>query len=170
MTKSISNLTIRPATPEDLDAVDTLLQRSYPVLLKRDYAPSVLVTTLPLISRAQPALLASGSYFLAERDGAVVGAGGWTPQAPGGRRGLRGVGHIRHVVTDYRQTRQGIGRRLMSHVMWHARAAGCEVLHCQSTLTAVPFYASLGFVAQGRIEVDLPRGIRFPAEFMIARL
>ncbi|MDA7427459.1 GNAT family N-acetyltransferase [Primorskyibacter aestuariivivens] len=127
-------------------------------------------TTLPLISRAQPALLASGSYFVAVRDGAVVGAGGWTMQAPGGRPGLRGVGHIRHVVTDHRQTRQGIGRRLMTHVMWYARAAGCEALHCQSTLTAVPFYAALGFVAQGRIEVELPRGITFPAEFMIARL
>lgn len=170
MTQPETDLTIRTATSEDLEAVDTLLRRSYPVLLKPDYPPSVLVTTLPLISRAQPALLASGSYFLAERRGVVVGAGGWTPQAPGGRPGMRGVGHIRHVVTDHRQTRQGIGRRLMTHVIWHAKASGMQVLHCQSTLTAVPFYASLGFVAQGRIEVELPKGIGFPAEFMVAQI
>lgn len=170
MTQTSENLTIRPAQPSDLGCVDELLRRSYPRLLKPDYPPSVLVTTLPLISRAQPALLASGSYFLALQDSQIVGAGGWTMQAPGGRAGLRGVGHVRHVVTDHQLTRQGIGRRLMTHVMWHAKASGMQVLHCQSTLTAVPFYAALGFAAQGRIDMELPRGIGFPAEFMIAHL
>ena len=57
---------IRPGTRADLARVDALLSRSYPRLLKRDYPPSVLVTALPLISRAQPALLDSGSYYVAE--------------------------------------------------------------------------------------------------------
>ena len=47
---------VRPAERSDMAAVDALLARSYPRLLKPDYPPSVLVTALPLISRAQPAL------------------------------------------------------------------------------------------------------------------
>lgn len=46
-------LILRPATLDDLAAVDRLLADSYPRLLAADYAPSVLVTALPIISRAQ---------------------------------------------------------------------------------------------------------------------
>ncbi len=34
-------LTLRPAVPADLSAVDALLARSYPKLLAPDYPPSV---------------------------------------------------------------------------------------------------------------------------------
>jgi len=57
---------IRPSTSADLAAVDALLARVYPRLLKADNPPSVLVTALPLISRAQPGLLRCGTYSVAE--------------------------------------------------------------------------------------------------------
>ena len=164
------HLSIRATTSADLAVVDALLARSYPVLLKPDYPPSVLVTALPRISRAQPALLACGTYFLAEREGQALGAGGWTRGAPGGGEERDTIGHIRHVVTDHHATRQGVGRVLMQHIIDDARASGITTLHCQSTLTAVPFYAAMGFVAQREITVDLLPGIGFPAVFMIAPL
>ena len=163
-------LSLRLAGPGDLAAVDRLLSRSYPALLRADYPPSVLVTAVPLIARAQPALLASGSYFLAERGGAVLAAGGWTKGAPGGRPGSRGTGHVRHVATDPDHLRQGIGRALMETVMEHARGAGMARLECLSTRTAVPFYAALGFEARGEVEIALRPGIGFPAVAMVAAL
>jgi hypothetical protein len=51
---------VRVAGPVDIAAVDALLARAYPRLLKADYAPSVLVTALPRIARAQPGLVAAG--------------------------------------------------------------------------------------------------------------
>ncbi|ETX14747.1 acetyltransferase [Roseivivax halodurans JCM 10272] len=163
----IDALSIRAATPDDLAEVDALFQRSYPRLLRGDYPPSVLVTSIPIISRAQPALLASGTFYLAERNGEVVGAGGWSEAGPGGgRQGRRGVAHVRHVVTDHRLTRQGIGRTLLGHVMMAAAGAGMAEMRCQSTLTAVPFYRALGFSEVGPITVELPRGIGFPAMLM----
>jgi hypothetical protein len=75
---------IRVSTASDIADVDALLSRSYPILLKADYAPSVLVTALPLISKARPELLTSGTYFLAERAQKLVGAGGWTHNRPTG--------------------------------------------------------------------------------------
>ncbi|MFM2391656.1 MAG: hypothetical protein RLZZ437_3211 [Pseudomonadota bacterium] len=156
-------LILRPATKADLAAVDRLLADSYPRLLAVDYAPSVLVTALPIISRAQPGLVTSGRYFVAKRGDALLAAGGWSMGAPGGGAALAGVGHVRHVVTDWRHQRQGIGRALMQAVLADARGAGVGRMECLSTLTAERFYASLGFVARGPVMVPLRPGIDFPA-------
>jgi GNAT superfamily N-acetyltransferase len=157
---------IRVSTASDIADVDALLSRSYPILLKADYAPSVLVTALPLISKARPELLTSGTYFLAERAQKLVGAGGWTHNRPTG--GVEpGLGHIRHVVTDRRLVRQGIAKSLMTHVLKNAQGAGMRRMECFSTLTAVPFYASLGFTVTKDISVPIgPAGIGFPGVLM----
>ncbi len=155
---------IRPTTGADLPAIDALLRESYPVLLKPHYAPSVLVTALPLISRAQPALLQAGTYFMAEDgQGRALAAGGWTHSAPQGGVGPRDMGHIRHVVTHPQATRRGIATLLLQKTLCSAFKAGMTRLQCQSTLTAVPFYKTLGFRALGEIEITLRPGIVFPA-------
>ncbi|MEM6276791.1 MAG: GNAT family N-acetyltransferase [Pseudomonadota bacterium] len=149
---------IRPATLADTAAVDALLQRTYPRLLKADYPPSVLVGAIPAMTRAQPKLMACGTYYLAEENGRVLGAGGWTPKA---RR--RGWGDIRHVVTDDRELRRGIGRALMEHSFELARATGLSHMECWATLTAVPFYEAVGFRLIGPMTVLLQGAIEFPA-------
>lgn len=161
---------VRVATARDVARVDALLARAYPRLLKADYPPSVMILALPVISRAQPGLVACGTYYVVEDDdGEIIGAGGWTRRKPGRAQGgdaSGDVGHVRHVVTDDRQVRRGVGRSLMSHVIATARSAGIARLDCMSTLTAVPFYTAMGFVAQGPITVPLGPGIDFPAMAM----
>ena len=161
---------LRRATPDDLSALDTLLQRSYPRLLKADYPPSVLVTALPIIVRARPELLASGRYFVAvdSADGRLLGAGGYSLAAPAPRGAALGpreerIGHIRHVVSDPDRLRQGVGRAVMACVLTAARAEGVTVFDCLSTRTAVPFYTALGFRTLGVAIVPLAPGIDFPA-------
>ncbi|MEO0865606.1 MAG: hypothetical protein AAFY39_13690, partial [Pseudomonadota bacterium] len=63
---------IRPSTKADMAAVDALLARTYPKLLKADYPPSVLVTALPVISRARPELLVCGTYYVADQDSVIL--------------------------------------------------------------------------------------------------
>ena len=161
-------LSVRAARASDLSEIDALFGRSYPVLLKGHYPPSVLVTAIPLISKAQPRLLTSGTYFVVlDEDARIVGAGGWTLGAPGtGRIGGNTTGHIRHVVTDHRQVRRGIGRTLMERIFESARAVGMKRLDCLSTLMAVPFYASAGFEEVRPVNVDLRPGIELPAILM----
>jgi len=156
---------IRTAVRADLSALDALYARSYPALLKHDYPPSVLVTALPLISKVQPHLLATGTYFVAIDDGQVVAAGGWTraaPQAISLKKRAR-IGHIRHVVTDHRRVRQGIGRALIAHIVETASADGITRLECLSTRTAVPFYAACGFAQIAPVSIGMRPGIEFPA-------
>ena len=157
---------LRPATPDDFPAVDSLLSRSYPRLLRNDYPPSTLVTALPLISRAQPQLLASGTYYVMEaEDGALVAAGGWTATGPQGRS-EPGAGHVRHVATDPDHLGQGLARRILHHSFAAARAAGLTRLDCLSTLTAVPFYMRLGFQRLHPETLMLRPGITFDAVAM----
>lgn len=157
---------IRLAGRGDIAAVDALLARAYPRLLKATYPPSVLVTALPLISRAQPGLIASGSYYVAvAADGAMIGAGGWTP-----RRGQRGTGDVRHLVTDDRHLRKGIARAIMEAVHDQARQAGIRVMDCKATRMAAPFYAAMGYRQLREITVQLRAGIGFPAIHMVRTL
>ena len=154
---------IRPSTPADLAKVDTLLARSYPKLLKAAYPPSILVTALPLISRAQPELLATGTYYVAETaEGGIVAAGGWTPD-----KKHQDLGHIRHLVADDRMQGQGLGRAIVTHSLQVAADSGKTRMECWSTFPAVAFYAALGFVEVGPIDVPLREGITFPSVRMI---
>lgn len=164
-------ITIRPANHADEARVTTLLGRSYRALLAGDYAPEVLQTALPLLTRARPQLLRCGTYFLAVdgESGRALAAGGWTDASPHGGAGRRGEAHVRHVATDPDRARQGLGRRLVAEILRSARAAGVTRLHCQSTLTAEPFYRANGFSTAGRIEVRLAPGVMFPAVQMILK-
>ncbi|MEE4118580.1 MAG: hypothetical protein V2I65_06165 [Paracoccaceae bacterium] len=72
-------ITIRATGVGDIAAIDALLARSYPALLRNDYPPSVMVTAVPLIARARPELVTCGTYYVAEDiAGRVLAAGGWT--------------------------------------------------------------------------------------------
>ncbi|MEM6305501.1 MAG: GNAT family N-acetyltransferase [Pseudomonadota bacterium] len=164
-------LTIRPGTRADIAPLDALLASSYPRLLAPDYPPSVLVTAIPRISKAQPKLVTCGTYFVAYRGQALVGAGGWTRVVPGRSGGAeRDLGHIRHFATDSTATRQGIARAVMAQVLRSARAEGIAVLECWSTRTAVSFYEAMGFATVENVDVPLDAGITFPAVRMIQRL
>lgn len=158
-------LSVRPATMADIAAIDNLLQRTYPRLLKLDYPPSVLVSALPRMTRAQPQLIASGTYYVAEDEaGVLLGAGGWTANIPGqGAVQETGRANVRHVVTDDRALRRGVGRTLMSHSFATAREAGARWMHCMATRTAVPFYTALGFETLRDIDVAMGLGVNFPA-------
>ncbi|MEM1386569.1 MAG: GNAT family N-acetyltransferase [Pseudomonadota bacterium] len=153
----IDELVVRVAERRDLADLDALFGRAYPRSLKADYPPSIMVTALPLISKAQPSLVTCGTFFVAENESGIVAAGGWTP-----RRDSR-MGDVRHVVTDDQHQRQGIGRAVFDRIFTTARDANVTLLDCKATRTAVPFYKALGFKTLGPLTVDLRPGISFPA-------
>lgn len=167
---SFDRFSIRTAQADDFVSVDKLFSESYPVLLREAYSEEICVKALPLISRAQPDLVRSGKFFLVHRGSKLVGAGGWTRSAPGTGLVTPGIGHVRHVVSDHRLQRQGIGRRLLDYVMINAQGDGLGALRCLSTLNAVPFYSAMGFVEDGQVDVQLPGGVSFPAIRMHATL
>ncbi len=164
-------LSIRIATPEDAPAVDALLKRSYGRLLREDYPAEILIAALPLMTRSNPRLLASGTYFAVEDEtGQLIGAGGWTPWAPGNMADTPGLGHIRHVATDDRAVRRGVGRMILQRCIDEAKAAGLERLEALSTLTAASFYEAMGFEDIEPVAVAMGPDVLFPSIRMLRDL
>lgn len=116
---------IRTATPGDHDMLSDLLAAAYGEL-KGSYDPHGLDAALPFMSRANPKLLASGTYYVAEIDGAGAGCGGWTREKPGSGEIAEGLGHIRHFATHPAYLRLGVARRLLEHCLAEAREGASE--------------------------------------------
>ena len=153
----LDQIALRPATPADTDAVDLLLAGTFPRMLRSDYPPSVLVTAVPRIARANPRLIASGTFYLAVSGGQLVGVGGWLPLGSSGT-----AAEVRQLVVDWRHARRGIGRHLMDRILAEVAAWGATRLEAQATRTAVPFYRAMGFIGRTETVVPLAPGIGFP--------
>lgn len=144
-----ATLLLRPATPADADAVAALLAASYPPLLAPFYPAATLKAALPGITRANPALLACGTWYVAQAAGAVlVGCGGWTLAPPGRRRAWRlDEAHARQFATHPEWVRRGVASALLRRSLAVARACGVRRMWAQASLAAVGFYAAHGFAA-----------------------
>ena len=130
------------------------------------YDAKLLRLATPIITQANPKLLASGTYHVAEADGVIVGCGGWTPERPGTTEKQPGVGHVRHFATIPDRAGQGIGRMIYARCETQARAAGVTVAECYASLNAERFYASLGFATVGPVTIPLGDGVTFPSVLM----
>ena len=163
----VANVVLREALPSDGLAVESILSASYSQLLKGAYSESLLAVALPALTTANRALLASGTFYLAENaSGRLVGCGGWTHQRPGTGEREEGIAHIRHFATHPDWSGRGVGRLIYDHCEGQAREAGVKLFDCYSTLNAQPFYAALGFKTISAKEVMLRGTIRFPTVLM----
>jgi hypothetical protein len=76
------------------------------------YSQEILSVVLPTMTKANPSLLSSGTFYLAEiANKLVIGCGGWTKERPGNGEIIPGVGHISHfnyssALTDTSDVRQ----------------------------------------------------------------
>lgn len=132
------------------------------------YAPPLLDAALPYITRANPILLASGTFFLAEDpNGNAVGCGGWTRERPGKGDVEPELGHIRHFATRPDHTGRGIGRSLYSACVRQAKSAGIIRLECYASLNAVGFYSALGFKKTEDMDVELSGQTKLPSVLMM---
>jgi GNAT superfamily N-acetyltransferase len=169
---------VRPATLEDEEAITELLTASYSTLLQDDYDANILEEALPLITTPRPDLLTCGTWYVVESDNKnnqdaplLVGCGGWTRENPS-TRNTHGHSHLRHFATHPDFLRKGVGRALWDQVLEDiARDTSDQAiptLEVYSTLTAQPFYESLGFRTVEPIYIPIPLTVncKFPSVIM----
>ena len=162
-----AGFTLRIATPEDQSPVSDLLNASYPSLMPSSYEEDVLAAALPIMTRANPALLSAGTYYVAQtKGGLIVGCGGWTRERPGKGDVAPALGHIRHFATHPEWTGRTIGRSIYALCEEQARSAGVRRFECYSSLNAEGFYAALGFRSVRQIEIPVGRGVTLPSVLM----
>jgi predicted N-acetyltransferase YhbS len=157
---------IRTARAGDLAAIERVFAASYPELMAAAYDGALLARALPMMTRAQPRLVCSGTYYVAVADREIVGCGGWSREAPGAPAGEVGVAHIRHFAVARDWIGRGIGRALYRRCEERANAAGIRIFECYSSLNGEPFYRALGFARLAAIEVPMGPGTSFPSIHM----
>ncbi len=145
---------IRPATPEDAAAVSAVLKASYSLFYRGWYRDESLDRALPAMTRANPALLASGTYYVAESEGRIVSCGGWSRDKMGGPP-TPGLFHIRHFATHPDHVRRGAASAILARSIAEAEAAGARELEALSSLPAEPFYAGHGFRTMASVYVPM---------------
>jgi GNAT superfamily N-acetyltransferase len=158
---------IRVARPDDEPFLNIWLYDSYSAGMVGFYDDGLLARALPLIIKANPELLSSGRFFVAESpSGALLGCGGWTREKPGSNTVTEMLAHIRHFATRPDYCGLGIGRAIFDRCMQQAVLAGVRRFECHSSLNAERFYKSVGFVSGQIIQVPLAEGVTFPVIVM----
>jgi GNAT superfamily N-acetyltransferase len=153
---------VRLAGAGDCDEVQRVLKSAYPILFAPGHDRALLAGILPVITRPNPNLLASGRYFVAELDGRLLGCGGWSHQAPGRGQNRKGLGHLRHFATHADFASMGVGRSLYDSSAAQAQSEGITEFEVVSTLNGEGFYRTLGFEVLEPVEERIA-GLLLPA-------
>lgn len=173
---------IRLATESDRRALSELIPASARSLSRGYYSDAQTESAIQHVFGTDSALIADGTYFLAEEEEKdegrlrLVGCGGWSR-----RRTLYGgdqmkaaeqedplldpstePARIRAFFVHPDCARRGIGTQILQACLDAARAAGFRRVTLASTLPGVPFYRALGFEEKERLEIPLPDGVRLP--------
>ena len=152
-------LEIRPARAADGPAIEQLHGEFIRRLAVSYYSPAQLESVLAggMLDRA---LVAAGTYYVAELGDRLVGSGGWMPvgRDPGGRWRAR----IRAIFVHPDWARRGIGRRLVAHAETAAAETGFGIFELEASLPGVPLYQSLGYREVARCGLAMPDGATLP--------
>jgi GNAT superfamily N-acetyltransferase len=159
MIDTASLVTIRPACPSDVPAIEELHRASVRELAASYYSPDLLERFLAA-GTLDRGLIDAGTYYLAEIVGLPVGSGGWmaVDDRPDGAWRAR----IRSVFVHPRWARHGIGRRLVLNAETEAARAGFTHFELEASLAGVPLYQHLGYREVQRCGYPLPDGTTLP--------
>jgi GNAT superfamily N-acetyltransferase len=166
---------IRPALPDDREALEALIALSARLLSAQDYTSREIEAAIRYVFGVDSELVADGTYFVVERAGTPLACGGWSRRRTlfGGDRyqgresGLLDPNtepaKIRAFFVHPDVARQGIGRALLNHCEAQARAHGFTSIEMMATLPGVKLYQAYGYEAKEQVEYDMPDGtpIRF---------
>ena len=143
---------IRSVIPgEELELL-AVFRRSVHDLAGRDYTAVQLDAWAPLTTDADYdaqwiARIQANRPYVAEIEGAPVGFADLQPS-----------GYIDQFFVDGDCAGQGVGGRLMRHLLNTARTQGLRHLHSHVSLTAQPFFRHFGFVVE-QVQYPVVRGV-----------
>lgn len=153
--------TIRPARHRDLDDIGALQTRAIMAFGIDTYGEPACQAWAKIGVQVRHTLLESGTFFVAEQNGQIVGVAGWTADSR-----EPDCAWPRYVFVDPATAGRGIGRRLMSKVETSVNAAGRSRLMLWASLNAVAFYEVLGYRSVKPVRWPVADGIEMAYRLM----
>ncbi len=171
------SFTHRLARETDIQALRALMDAAIPALLAPYLTPAQVKASFAIMG-LDTQLIADGTYFLIEEDGALVACGGWSRRATlfGGDHSAgrdaalldcaTEAARVRAMYTHPAYARRGAGRLILALCEAAARAEGFALVELAATMAGVPLYAACGYRALEDFEADTPTGVRVPLKRM----
>jgi len=142
------HVVIRPARSDEQTMLESLQRRAS---LNNPGDRDALLANLDAIALPMEQI-ASGSVFVAERDGIVAGFAAVLPRPDGDAE-------LDALFVEPHLWKHGIGRQLVDYVAEVARVRAANTLHVIGNPHAEGFYLSCGFRATGTIETRFGVGL-----------
>jgi len=134
---------------------------------------------LGLVFGVDSQLIRDGTYFVVEREGQIIGCGGWSNRKTlfGGdamKTGMdieldpkRDPARIRAFFVHPAWARCGIGCAILERCKKAIQLAGFRSVELVATLTGEPFYRACNYSQGERFEVPLANGLTLPVVQMV---
>jgi N-acetylglutamate synthase-like GNAT family acetyltransferase len=164
-------ITIRPATFDDIPELQKLITESVSLLSANYYTTKQIESGLHHVFGVDTQLITDGTYFIAESENRIVGAGGWSKRRTlygGDQRKsdeddplldpAREAARIRAFYIHPQWSRRGVGTMILQTCEDAAREAGFKKLELAATLPGEPFYLARGYQKGEEIPIDTPDG------------
>ena len=163
-------LTTRLATRQDIPQLNELIALSVRGLSTEYYTPNQIESAIKYIFGIDTQLIIDGTYYIAEKEGALVGCGGWSKRNTlyGGDQHKGTEDPLLNPATDAARiraffvhpdyARQGIGRLIMNVCEEAAKSNGFTTFELGATLPGVPLYEVMGYHAIERVDAPLADG------------
>ena len=162
--------TTRPATFEDIPALNEMIALSVRGLSTTYYTPNQIESAIKYVFGVDTQLVTDGTYYIAESDGKIVGCGGWSKRNTlyGGDQHKEIEDPLLNPQTDSARiraffvhpdhARQGIGTLVINVCEAAAKENGFTSFELGATLPGVPLYTVMGYDTVERIDASLPDG------------
>lgn len=164
------SLSTRLATQQDIPKLNDLIALSVRGLSTRYYTPNQIESAIKYIFGVDTQLIIDRTYYIAEKDGVLVGCGGWSKRNTlyGGDQHKDTEDPLLNPATDAARiraffvhpgyARQGIGRLIINVCEDAAKKEGFTSFELGATLPGVPLYEVMGYKYIERIDALLPDG------------
>ncbi|MEM7084418.1 MAG: GNAT family N-acetyltransferase [Pseudomonadota bacterium] len=175
---SLAERDYRFATPDDVPALVSLIERSALALQRNDYTVEQIRGALGTVFGVDTQLINDRTYFSVYEDARLIACGGWSK-----RQTLFGAdaakseadpllnpdtdpARIRAFFVHPDFARQGIGNQLIALCEDAARAEGFTRMALVATLSGERLYAAKGYVPERRYVLSLDNGETMPVVSM----
>jgi GNAT superfamily N-acetyltransferase len=175
MTAMFDRPVLRLAEASDAAAIAALMDASIRAIFPAYYDARQVESSVVYIGHLDQQLIADGTYYVHDADGALVSCGGWSRRnklfaGPGDAADddrlldpATEPARVRAMFVRGDWTRRGLGREILERCERDARAEGFTRFVLGATLPGVPLYAAFGFKAVEEITVTMPDGVTVPA-------
>jgi GNAT superfamily N-acetyltransferase len=173
---------LRLACADDTPKLEALIEQSVRELQSPYYSPAQMDGALGTVFGVDRQLIRDQTYFVAERESAIIACGGWSKRASlfgsDAARAtedalldpLQDAARIRAFFVHPEHARRGLGSAILFACEEAIRATRFRSIELVATLPGVPFYRAFDYEEGERYEVQLVNGLRLPVVRMSKNL